>query len=156
MENGFNAGFHGFWWFYISLRRLGVGGFIGLSMTTMAGRMMLLVVTFVRKNWMKLIKEMMCMSTKEAYKRKMEAELELAHAKLAQLKARAKISSADAAIKFNKTIDDLEKNVDTTKSRLKELDEAGDVVWEHFKDGADHAWNALKKSVKNATAKFKD
>ena len=96
------------------------------------------------------------MSTKEAYKRKMEAELELAHAKLAQLKARAKISSADAAIKFNKTIDDLEKNVDTTKSRLKELDEAGDVVWEHFKDGADHAWNALKKSVKNATAKFKD
>jgi hypothetical protein len=38
------------------------------------------------------------MSTKEAYKQKLEAEVELAQAKLAELKAEAKISAADTRI----------------------------------------------------------
>ncbi len=42
------------------------------------------------------------MSTKEAYKQKIDAELELAQAKLAELKAQAKISTADARIKYAK------------------------------------------------------
>jgi hypothetical protein len=39
------------------------------------------------------------MSTKEAYKQKIEAEVELAQAKLAELKAQANNSAADARIK---------------------------------------------------------
>ncbi len=39
------------------------------------------------------------MSTKKAYKQKLEAEVELAQAKLAELKAQAKSSTADAHIK---------------------------------------------------------
>lgn len=96
------------------------------------------------------------MSTKESYKKKVEAELDLAHAKLAQLKAEAKISSADAAIKFNKEIEDLEKKVGDTKLKLKELNEASDDVWENVKEGVDHAWNVLRTSVRNAAAKMKE
>ena len=95
------------------------------------------------------------MSTKEDYKQKVEAELELAHAQLAQLKARAKVSSADAAIEFSKEIDGLEKSVNDTKVKLKELSDADDSNWEQFKDGVDHVWNGLKTSVGNAAAKFK-
>lgn len=40
------------------------------------------------------------MSTKDAYKQKLEAEIEMAQAKLAQLKAHAKNSAADARIKY--------------------------------------------------------
>ncbi|MBL3538197.1 hypothetical protein [Aminivibrio sp.] len=94
------------------------------------------------------------MSTKEAYKIKIEAELELAKAQLNQLKARAKISSADAAIEFSKEIQDLEKNLSNTKTKLKDLAAADDTVWTDFKEGADHAWSALKTSVSNAAAKF--
>ena len=39
------------------------------------------------------------MNTKEAYKQKMEAELELAQAKLAEFKAQAKSAAADSQIK---------------------------------------------------------
>lgn len=95
------------------------------------------------------------MSTKEAYKHKIEAELELAQAQLDQLKAEAKISSADAAMEFSKEIDDLEKNVGNTKDKLKELSATDDTAWNDFKEGADHAWNALKTSVSNAAAKLK-
>ncbi len=47
------------------------------------------------------------MSTKEAYKQKIEAEVELAQAKLAELKAQAKSSAADASIKYAKQIEEL-------------------------------------------------
>ncbi len=95
------------------------------------------------------------MSTKEAYKQKIEAELELAKAQLEQLQAQAKISSADAAMEFSKEIDDLEMNVGNAKTKLKDLEDADDTTWENIKDGADHAWNSLKTSVGNAAAKFK-
>jgi hypothetical protein len=42
------------------------------------------------------------MTTKQAYKQKMEAELELAQAKLAEFKAQAKSAAADTQIKHAK------------------------------------------------------
>ena len=95
------------------------------------------------------------MSTKEAYKQKLEAELELANAQLEQLQAKSKISSAEAAMEFTKEINDLEKNAHDAKTKLKEMEDADDTTWENIKDGADHAWNSLKTSVSNAAAKFK-
>lgn len=95
------------------------------------------------------------MSTREAYKQKVEAELDLAQAQLDQMKAQAKISSADAAIEFSKEIDDLETNVGNTKDKLKDLSATDDTAWNDFKEGADHAWNALKTSVGNAAARLK-
>ena len=95
------------------------------------------------------------MSTKEAYKQKIEAELELAKAQLEQLQAQAKISSAEAAMEFTKEINELEKNAHDAKIKLKELEDTDDTTRENIKDGADHAWNSLKTSVGNAAAKFK-
>lgn len=95
------------------------------------------------------------MSTKEAYKQKMEAELELAHAKLAQFKAQAKSVAADARIKYAQQVDELEQKVDATKARLKELGQAGDDAWEQLKDGVESAWGALSAAIRDAVAKFK-
>ena len=61
------------------------------------------------------------MSTKEAYKQKIEAELELVQAKLAEFKAQAKISTADARIRHAKQLKDIEQKVGATKAKLKEL-----------------------------------
>ena len=96
------------------------------------------------------------MSTKEAYKQKMEAELELAQAKLAEFKAQAKSSAADARIKHAKQADELEQKVDVTKAKLKELGEASDDAWEQLKVGVESAWGALSAAIRNAAAKFKD
>ena len=96
------------------------------------------------------------MSTKEAYKQKIEAELELAQAKLAEFKAQAKSSAADARIKNAKQVDDLEQKIDATKAKLKELGEASDDAWEQLKVGVESAWDALSTAIRNAAAKFKD
>ena len=96
------------------------------------------------------------MSTKEAYKQKIEAELELAQAKLAKLKARAKSSAADARIKNAKQVNELEQKFDATKTKLKELGEASDDAWEDLKGGVESAWGALSAAFRNAAAKFKD
>jgi len=95
------------------------------------------------------------MGTKEAYKQKMEAEVELAQAKLAELKAQAKSSAADASIKYAKQVEELEQGVETTKAKLKELGDAGDDNWERFKDGVESAWGKLSTAVRDTAAKFK-
>ena len=96
------------------------------------------------------------MSTKEAYKQKIEAELELAQAKLAEFKAQAKSSAADTRIKYAKHFDELEQKVDTTRAKLKELGEASDDAWEQLKVGVESAWGALSAAIRNAAAKFKE
>jgi multidrug resistance efflux pump len=96
------------------------------------------------------------MSTKEAYTQKIEAELELAQAKLDQFKAEAKISKADARIKYAKHVDEIEQRVGATKAKLKELGEASEEAWAQLKDGVESAWGALNAAIRNAAAKFKD
>ncbi len=95
------------------------------------------------------------MSMKEAYKQKIEAELRLAQAKLDEFKARAKILTADARVKYAEQIDEIERKVDTTKAKLKELSEASEDNWERFKDGVESAWGAVSAAVRDIAAKFK-
>lgn len=96
------------------------------------------------------------MSTKEAYKQKIEAELELAQAKLAKLKAQTRSSAAGARLKYAEQIEELERKFDATKTKLKELGEASDDAWEDLKDGVESAWGALSAAIRNAAAKFKN
>ena len=95
------------------------------------------------------------MSTKEAYRQKIEAEVELAQAKLAELKAQAKSTTADVRIKYAKQVDELERKADATKAKLKELGEASEDAWEHLKGGVDSAWGALSAAVRDTAAKIK-
>ncbi|MFO7685937.1 MAG: hypothetical protein R6V60_07580 [Desulfobacterales bacterium] len=95
------------------------------------------------------------MNTKEAYKQKMEAELELAQAKLAEFKAQAKSAAADTQIRQARQVDELEEKVGDTKARLHELAEASDDVWEKFKDGVESSWGSLSAAIRNTAAKFK-
>ncbi|MFA6900898.1 MAG: hypothetical protein WC256_11920 [Desulfurivibrionaceae bacterium] len=92
------------------------------------------------------------MSTRDAYKQKIEAEVELAQAKLAELRARAKSSVADARLKYAKQIDDLELGVETTKVKLKELSEANEDAWEHLKAEVESAWGTLRDGVRDIAA----
>lgn len=95
------------------------------------------------------------MSTKEAYKQKIDAEVELAQAKLFELRAKAKISVADARLKYARQIDDLEQGVAATKAKLKELGEANEDAWENLKEEVESAWGALRDGVRDVGAKLK-
>lgn len=95
------------------------------------------------------------MSTKEAYKQKMNAELGLAQAKLVEFKAEVKNSAVDVRVKYNEHLDELQAMVDTTKEKLKGLDSAGEDAWEQLKEGIEGAWNSLGTALKDTTEKFK-
>ncbi|MBU0653590.1 MAG: hypothetical protein KJ914_00490 [Gammaproteobacteria bacterium] len=95
------------------------------------------------------------MNTKEDYQQKIEAELGLAQAKLAEFQARAKVASADTRMSYNEHMRDMEQKFDATRTKLKEFGEASDGAWENLKDGVETAWNSLSTSVQNAAAKFK-
>lgn len=95
------------------------------------------------------------MTTREDYKQKIEGELALAQARLAEFRARAKMASADTRISYNEHMHDMEQKFDATKVKLKEFGEASDGAWENLKDGVETAWHSLSTSVKDAADKFK-
>ena len=92
---------------------------------------------------------------RDAYKQKMEAELERAQARLTELKATAKSKVADARIECDKQVAHLEERMAATRSKLKELADAGDDAWETIKDGVEEAWASLSDGIKNAVDQFK-
>lgn len=95
------------------------------------------------------------MSTKKAIQEKIEAEVELALAKLAELKAQARTSAADARIKYGKQIDALEQEIVEFRGEVKEMAAAGEDSWEQLKYGVEHGWSALSTAVQDAIAKYK-
>ncbi len=96
------------------------------------------------------------MMLKDAYKLKIEAEMELAQAKLLEFKAEAKNYTADAYIKYSKHLEELDNMHRITKDKLLELENASEDTWEKVKDGAEHAWNSFSAAVKDTANKFRD
>lgn len=94
------------------------------------------------------------MSERDAYKKKFEAEIELAQAKLAQLKAHAKNAAADARIKSEQIVDNLEQSLDATKTKLRALGSSSEEAWEALKAGVEATWGDFKTGLDNATAKL--
>ena len=95
------------------------------------------------------------MSKKDAYKQKIEAELEAVKAKLVEYKAEAKIAAADVRIEYTQHVDELEKMADTINIKLKELEIAGEDKWESLKETLESTWNKFSTAVHETAEKFK-
>ena len=96
------------------------------------------------------------MNLKEAYKKKAEAELELAQARLVEFRAKVKNLNAEANLNYAKQLDDFEHRIDTARVKLKELGEAGEDAWEKLKDGVESALRSSSKTLQEIADKFKD
>jgi hypothetical protein len=94
------------------------------------------------------------MNIKDAYRQKAEAELEIAHARLDEFKAKAKNFTADTRINYAKHLDELEQGVDTAKARLKQLGEAGEDGWEKLKEGVERALSGVRQAMHEVAEKF--
>ncbi len=95
------------------------------------------------------------MDTKEAYKKKLEAELEVLEAKILTLKAKLKAGAADMRLENSKMIDELEKKIGDLKIQLKKLEEAGEGAWNTLKEATDKAFSIMSQAVRDAISKFK-
>ena len=89
------------------------------------------------------------MSMKEAYRKKMEAQLSEWSAKLDVLKAKAEKASAEGEVKFQEQIDDIETKKEQATKKLQQLSEAGEETWEQFRGEVDHAWDEMKTAIED-------
>lgn len=94
------------------------------------------------------------METKEAYRQKLEAELELIHAKILEFRAMAKVAVADAKIQALNTIETLDKKYEATKARLGDLNQASEDAWDAMKSGVEKAWGDLRTAFGDAKERF--
>lgn len=95
------------------------------------------------------------MSMKESYEKKLQAQLDEWNADIGKLKAQAEKAEADAKIKYNKEIEELQAMQAAAKKKLAQLKEAGDDTWEDLKAGIENAWDSLSKAMKSTASKFK-
>lgn len=90
------------------------------------------------------------MNTQEAYRQKIEAEFELAQAKLAEFKTQPRSLTAADRIQHIRRIEELEQRVVATRAKWQELDRAGEDAWHQIKGNAESTWKALQDEIEAA------
>ena len=95
------------------------------------------------------------MSTKVLFKQKMEADVARAQTELARFRTQGVGLSAKAKDRHNGHVVELEKKLDATTARLRELTEAHEDAWESLKDSAENTWTTLQSALQEAIENFK-
>ena len=95
------------------------------------------------------------MASKEAYRKKLEAQLDEWDAKLDVLSAKARKATADARISYENELAALKVKRAAARDSLAELGKRGETAWEDMKDGMEKAWDELGKATEKVAARFK-
>ncbi len=85
------------------------------------------------------------MSQRDAYIKKLEAQMDAWDAKIEELKAQGKSAQADAELNTNKQLEDLRELREQVRKELDRLRDSSDHAWEDIKQGADAAARRFKK-----------
>ena len=95
------------------------------------------------------------MELKNAYRRKLAAQLKEWGAQINLLEAKVGNLGADAGIKGAEELDSLRAKQRAASEKMKELEKAGSEAWGQLKETADAVWADLRTGVADAHAKFK-
>ena len=94
------------------------------------------------------------MSRKDAYEKKLEAQLKEWKTDIDKMKAKADKADAEAKLEYYKQIEDLRTKQEAAQKKLTELKASGESAWEDLKAGIDLAWKSLGESIKSARSRF--
>jgi autotransporter translocation and assembly factor TamB len=95
------------------------------------------------------------MTMKEAYEKKLEAQLDEWKTEIDKLKAKVEKAEADAQIKYYEQIEDIRAKQKIAQEKLAELKKAGEDASEDLKIGLDKALKNLRGAIESATSRFK-
>jgi hypothetical protein len=95
------------------------------------------------------------MASREAYQKKLEAQLNEWEAKLKLLSAKAQKATAAARIGYENEIKLLKNKRAAARKALAELGERSDSAWEDMKDGLEKTWDEMGKAIEKIAARFK-
>ncbi len=94
------------------------------------------------------------MSTTDAYRQKMEAELDKYRARIQMLRAQATDAGADARIEYERHLDGLEERRQEMEKKLADLSDSSGEALEDIKAGLSSAWEDLGRAVDEASSRF--
>jgi poly(hydroxyalkanoate) granule-associated protein len=94
-------------------------------------------------------------ATKEAYQKKLEAQLKEWDRQLDQLMAKAKKAGAEARAKIEDELAGLKSKRVAAQKKLDELRNRGEDAWEDLKGGIEKAWDDIGDTVGKVVAHFK-
>lgn len=94
------------------------------------------------------------MSDIKILQKKLENDVELAQAKLAEFKAKIKSVAGGARSENVGRIDLLESRIEEAKQRLLELNRTTGSVPEQIAQGVEDTWSALQDSLQDAVSTF--
>lgn len=95
------------------------------------------------------------MSMREAYEKKLEAQLDEWKLEIDKLKAKVDKAGAEGQIEYYKKIEELREKQYAAREKLRELKDAGEDAWEDLKAGLERAAGSLGDAVKSAFSRFK-
>jgi chromosome segregation ATPase len=95
------------------------------------------------------------MDIRDAYKKKMEAQLKEWSAQINLLEAKAENIGADMKVKHAEALRELRAQQHAASEKLKDLEKASGAAWDEVQTTADKIWDDLKKGVTDAYSRFK-
>lgn len=94
-------------------------------------------------------------SEKNAYQKKMEAELDRIKAELRRMEAELRTKSADEELKSSQRLDELRARRERVKEKLQDLRNASESAWDQARDGVANAWTELETAFEAARNEFR-
>ncbi|WP_339642977.1 coiled coil domain-containing protein [uncultured Porticoccus sp.] len=95
------------------------------------------------------------MSMKDAYEKKLQAQLDEWGIEIDKLKAKADKAEAEAQLEYYRQVEELRSMQEESNKKLAELKAASDDAWQDLKAGIDSSWDSLSHAVKSAASRFK-
>ena len=95
------------------------------------------------------------MNNKEAYEKKVQAQIDEWNAEIDKLKAQAARARADVQINYNNQIEELRQRKETVSEKLAQLKEASEESWEDLKAGIEEGIDLLKTTVDSIISRYK-
>lgn len=89
-----------------------------------------------------------------AYRERRRAQLQEWSAKFDLLQARARRTKAGVKIRYHDGLEELQDALDTMRTRLGEMERAGEDTWNELKDGVDDAATEVKRGVRRVSRRL--
>jgi hypothetical protein len=94
------------------------------------------------------------MTRKEAYQKKMEAQLDEWKADIDKLTAKANQEGVDLRLELSNQLREIRSLQEKAGHKLDRLKETGDDAWEDLREGIDSAWASLGTKIRNARSRI--
>jgi flagellar hook-basal body complex protein FliE len=94
------------------------------------------------------------MSKRQAYEKKVQAQLDEWAADVEKLRARAANADADTQIAYHRQIDELRDMQKQANDSLAALKKSGDEAWDDIKSGVESARASLNDAIDTARSRF--